>query len=55
MAQVKQMYHAVVIQGGKVIYLPTSIPDSILPFVDQSTLHNKELEDFKQKIKSRNK
>jgi hypothetical protein len=30
------LYHTVVIRGGRTILLPTSVPTNLLPFIDKS-------------------
>jgi hypothetical protein len=53
-AVIKMISHAIRLRNGTLIYLPTSIPDALLPFIDTTHLNrDKEMEDFKKMLEQR--
>jgi hypothetical protein len=46
--------HAIRLRDGKVIYMPSSIPDALRPFIDTSHLNrDKEMAEFKKLLEER--
>lgn len=47
-------HHVIKLRNGTLIYLPTSIPVALLPFVDTKHLiKNKNMTDFKKLLKEK--
>jgi len=46
------LYHVVVVRGGKTIHLPTSVPTNLLPFIDKRRFvaNDEEFDAFKKVV-----
>jgi len=48
------LYHAIMLRGNRVIYLPTSLPQCLIPFVDPARfIRDDQLVATREKIKEK--
>ena len=49
------LYHVVVVRGGKTIHLPTSVPTNLLPFIDKRRFvaNDEEFDAFKKVVEEK--